>query len=253
MDSTWLIDPEVLLALRLDRIEQSIFAEHAEQALLEAEELLDEHPTHPLGLFYAGRAALLLGAAHTARAALEKCCTLQPADATLLASLAAARFESGDLDAALEAAEAALESAEDIPSAWYTRGVILERRDAPEAAAACFARAELLDPSGHPAPLSITEARWERALTKAQSVLPTAIQAFYVQVPTRWLDYPDPTELTASYPTISPWPAPCTRAHRRPMPTPGRSCLPPSGCSAATSSTTSPPAAASSSASPRRC
>lgn len=204
MGTTWHIDGEVLLALRLNRIEEAIAANKPAVALLESEELLDEHPSHPLGLFYAGQAALMMGAAHTARAALERCATVRPGDPTLQAALATAYFESGDLDLAHTAARAALAQAPGIPSAWYTLGIILERRGAAEEALDCFQRAEALDPEGHPAPLDIPPRRWERALQQAIQVLPTAIQAFYIQVPVRWEEYPVPEDLSVQFPSISP-------------------------------------------------
>lgn len=204
MGTTWHIDGEVLLALRLNRIEEAIAAKQPDLALLEAEELLDEHPSHPLGLFYTGQAALMMGAAHTARAALERCAVLRPGDATLQSALATACFECGDFDRADAAARSALAQAPDIATAWYTRGVISERRGDAAGAQDCFERAEALDPENYPTPLVIPNRKWEKALLQAIRVLPTAIQAFYIQVPVRWEEYPLPEDLTAQFPSISP-------------------------------------------------
>jgi len=204
MDTTWTVDKEVLLALRLDRIEQALRSGRAEHALVEAEELLDEHPAHPMGLFYTGEAALALGAAHTARAALEQCAQLRPTDPTLLSLLATARFESLDFDGARVAALAVITSDRNIPAVWFTRGLVAERQGEAAEARHCFARAELLDPDGHPIPLDLPERLWERALHQARRVLPTAIQAFYVQVPLRWEDFPSAADLSDQQPPLSP-------------------------------------------------
>lgn len=204
MATSWQVDGEVILALRLASIERALQRKEPAEALVEAEELLDDHPMHPMGLFYAGQAALQLGAAHTARAAFLRCSARRPMDPALLAPLARAHFECGDLDQALEAADAALQQAQDLASAWYVRGLVLERRGDEAGASQSFTHAETLSPSRYPGPISLSEQRWDRALKQAIRVLPTPIQAFYVQVPVQWQRFPSAEDLCTQTPSLSP-------------------------------------------------
>lgn len=204
MATSWHVDGEVILALRLASIERALQKKNQKEALIEAEELLDEHPMHPIGLFYAGQAALQLGAAHTAQAAFLRCSRLRPSDPALLAPLATAHFESGDLANALAVAEAALEQPPEQAAAWYIRGLVQERCGEEDAALESFSHAEALAPDRYPCPIILSEQRWERALQQAIRVLPTPIQTFYVQVPVQWQRFPSAEDLRTQTPSLSP-------------------------------------------------
>ena len=205
MSGTWHIDPAVLAALRLDQVEQALEQGRAAQALLEVEELLDASPDDTRAIFYAGQAALALGDAGTARLALAHCDRLRPHDPAILSPLAAACFESADLAAARQLAEQALALAPRDPGAWFTLALVLERTGAPDAAADAFQQAHTLAPERFALPRApLSDARWQAVLDEVLSATPPAVQAFYLQVPLRWEDYPDPEELLAAAPPISP-------------------------------------------------
>lgn len=201
---SWQIDKETLLAMRVQKIEQALQSNRPDDALVEAEELLDEHPDHPQGLLYCGQAALLMGACHTARTALQFCvskCPDEPLPRTLLAR---AQFECGYLEQASTTAKESITMDPQQAAAWFIRGLVLERTEAPDAAVACFAQAEHIAPGMFPPPLVLTKAQWEREYKKALRVIPPAFQVFFSQIPLVWAQFPDPEILQPHPHPISP-------------------------------------------------
>ena len=200
----WQVDPDTLLSLRLARVQRALDRQAHHLALVEVEELLDEHPHHPIGLFLAGQAALGAGDAVSAVMALRRSVAHQPQDPTVHLALAMACFESADFTESLRSARLAAQLAPQAARAWYYQGLVLERIGEAAAAQEAFDHAQELDPEGCPAPLRLTDGQWEGALRDAMRCLPTPIQAFYVQVPIRWEDFPALAVLREDFPPLSP-------------------------------------------------
>jgi tetratricopeptide (TPR) repeat protein len=204
MPGGWQIDPEALLELRLSHIQEALDRRQFAQALGEIEELLDEHPDHQIGLFLAGQAALGQGDAVGALAAFQRCAQTSPRDPTIQLGLAMAAFESADYSTALKAAQLSCELAPDAAQAWYYQGLVLERTEQTPLAEAAFQQAHLLSPEEAPLPLVLSEEEWGRALKEALRCLPSPLQAFYLQVPIRWAEFPNLDHLVAEFPPLSP-------------------------------------------------
>ena len=200
----WQIDPAALLELRLSRIHESLSKSQFAHALSEIEELLDEDPTHRLGLFLAGQAALGLGDAVAARAAFQQCAEATPKDPAIQLGLAMASFGCADYSSSLQASQLTCELAPDSAQGWHYQGLVLERIGHSELAMSSFKRAAQLDPESAPLPLSLSETVLAEALKEALRCLPTPIQAFYIQVSLRWKEFPPLAQLTADFPPISP-------------------------------------------------
>ena len=105
MPGTWTVDPKTLVSLRLSEAERAIEMGDLDRALIEAEELLDEQPSHRRALEISSEAALGMGDILTALASLNRFVELHPPDARTLQALAAARFQAVDFPGALAAAE----------------------------------------------------------------------------------------------------------------------------------------------------
>ncbi len=98
----WAVDPATLLQLRIDKAKQAYQRQDFDNAFVEAEELLDDHPTHPEGLLISGQAALAMGDSTTALAALSLYTEHHSPTAEVLLTLAAAAFESVDFPRAVD-------------------------------------------------------------------------------------------------------------------------------------------------------
>jgi tetratricopeptide (TPR) repeat protein len=204
MLGSWQIDPEALLELRLSRIQEALEKRHFASALAEVEELLDEHPSHQIGLFLAGQASLGLGDAVSSMAAFQRCAQTAPRDPTIQLGLSMAAFESAAYTIALDAAKLSSDLAPDLAQGWYYQGLVLERIGYLELAEEYFQRAHQLSPEEAPLPLTLPEPVWHEALTEALRCLPSPLQAFYIQVPIRWAEFPELEHLIEEFPPLSP-------------------------------------------------
>jgi len=200
----WVIDPDIMIGMRLKKGRESLGVGDAATALLEAEELLDEHPGHVEALQLAGEASLKLRDAPHARATFEQLITRGPGSAFVHEALGVARFECADFDAALASLKAALEASPNMARACYYQGLILERTGDAEGALRCFDRAFAIAPEDWPVPRNYSDAAWDEALTQGRKLLPGPIRSFYAKVPIRWQRFPDASELRASFPPLSP-------------------------------------------------
>lgn len=200
----WSVDPDTMISLRLKKAREALLRGEAEAALIEAEELLEEHPGHADALFLVGDAAQTMRDSGMARLAFEQYLERRPATASALEGLAVARFECVEFQAALEAARASVEVEPGRARAWYYHGLLLERLGDQEGATRCFDRANALEPAGHPQPRTWSDAAWEEALEKGRKLLPGPIRAFYAQVPVRWERFPAEAELLDHSPPLSP-------------------------------------------------
>jgi Flp pilus assembly protein TadD len=125
--NTWRIDGATRSAMRLARAQNALSDEDFETAILEAEELLDEDPTHGPALRLLGAALLESGDAEGSAQALTQYLSLGDPSAGVFVDLATARFESCDLLGAIEAAQRALELDASAAEAHFYLGMALDR------------------------------------------------------------------------------------------------------------------------------
>jgi predicted Zn-dependent protease with MMP-like domain len=201
----WSIDPATLLKLRLDKAENALSRGGFDMALVEAEELLDEHPAHARALQVSAQAALGMGDALTALASLTRYMELHTPDATTLVTVSAARFECVDYPGALAAGGQASTLDSSLAEAWYYQGLAAERMDHPDEARSHFTRAAELSSDRLPVPRAYADLRWEDILSKALDSLPDPVRTFLSTVPIRWDDFPAAEDLVGHYPPLSPF------------------------------------------------
>jgi len=176
-----------------------------DKALIEAEELLDDRPSHPQALAIVGFAALKMGDIVMALEALNRFVELHQPDATLLHALSVARFEAVDYPGCLAAAEQATRKEPSLVAAWHYQGLALERLGKPTVAQARFEKAEALDPDHFPVPPDHKPLDWARLLGLAIDKTPQPIQVFYDGVSIRFAEFPAIEDLLENYPPLSPF------------------------------------------------
>jgi len=213
---TWSVDPATLLNLRLGKADDALLRGEFDTALVEAEELLDDHPAHPRALEVVAQASLAMGDALTALAALTRFVELHTPDAMTLVALAAARFESVDFAGALAAGGQAATLDSHLAEAWYYQGLAAERMGLMDDASAHFQQAAKLAPDRLRPPSAYADIEWEAALAQALAQLPAALQEFYEGIPVRWDDFPAIEDLLEHYPPLSPFTDALYRGQRDP-------------------------------------
>jgi tetratricopeptide (TPR) repeat protein len=202
---SWSVDPATLLGLRLSKAENALARGDFDAALVEAEELLDDHPAHSRALQLCAQSSLGMGDSLTALAALTRYVELHTPDATTLVTLAAARFECVDFPGALAAAGQATTLDTQLPEAWYYQGLAAERTGHLDDAAEHFQRAAELAEGRLPTPRAYAELPWSKILKTALASLPKVLQDFYENIPFRWDDFPAVEDLLEHYPPLSPF------------------------------------------------
>jgi tetratricopeptide (TPR) repeat protein len=208
----WSIDPETRAALRLDRVRRALDQGDFGGAVIEVEELLDEDPEHSEALVLLGEALLELGDAEGAVDAYEHHLQVAAADSAsspwmipALAGLAIARFESCDLQGAVEAARESARLAPDLAESHFYLGLALERLPGRMAEAlSAFVAAQQLDPEAYPFPMQLSRKQWDDLIERARRLLPKVLQDFWKGVPFRVEDLPPIDDLRRSDPPITP-------------------------------------------------
>jgi tetratricopeptide (TPR) repeat protein len=210
----WKIDEDTRLALRLESVKKALDEEDWSNAVIEAEELLDEAPDHVEGLYLLAEALLELGDAEGANetferhleVAREQEVELDPGHlAAVLCGLAVARFECVDMPAAAEAAREAIRLAPDLAQAHYYLGLALERMQGRKSESTqSILAAHRLDPEAYPLPLLLHRAQWEAAFGSALEVVHPRLQAFWSGLPVHFHELPDLAELRRHEPPLSP-------------------------------------------------
>lgn len=202
----WNLDPEMRIAMRLERVQKLVERMAWPDAALEAEELLDESPDHVLALELLARAQLGMMDAEGAALTWEQVFELDPAATpSRLAGLAMARFDVCDLVGAVEAAREAVRLDASLAEAYFVLGLALERLPgrSVEAAQALLA-ANRLDPVAYPFPLHLDQSGWEQALTTAMLQVAPQVRELWEGVPVRLPDVPDLEMLRESQPPVTP-------------------------------------------------
>ncbi len=200
----WTVDPGALAQLRLAQAIEAYQRGEVPLALVEAEELLDDHPGHLDALFLVGDASLSLGDAPVAEAAFSRYLELDPEAPGALAGLAAARFELADLGGTIAAASEAAERDPNLAEAWYYTGLALERLGRPVEAREAHARATQLQPVAYPPVGGVDEATWRAALSAALKLLPEVLSAWLADIPIHTERFPPVKSLAAMSPPLSP-------------------------------------------------
>jgi tetratricopeptide (TPR) repeat protein len=204
-NGVWRLDPSTRVALRLEAVRRSMRDRAFEEAMLEAEELLDESPEQADALFLLGEASLELGHPEVAADAYDDAIRLGVGGSPPLVGRALALFDLGRVAAAEESARAALAAGPGEAEAHHVLGMSLERLAGREAeAVAHLDAAQRLDPARFPKPLRLKPPDWDRALARALLRVHPDIASFWHGVPVRWEGFPDLAELCAAEPVIRP-------------------------------------------------
>jgi len=198
------MDPNTLIELRLGRVHRTVAEGHGHEAIVEVEELLDQHPNHSEGLFLAGQALLSVGNAIAARSALIQCLQSNRDNPAVHLALAMAAFECADFQRAQQAIDTACREIPDSAKAWFYKGLIAERMGCVDLAESAFATAHELDPDQICLPLDEEQTRWDEALQHALICLPLPFQVFYREVTFEWYAFPSIGDLCVEYPPLSP-------------------------------------------------
>ena len=202
----WSLDPSVRSAMRLDHLRKLVAQERYLDAVMEAEELLDDEPEHTEALELLARSSQALGDAEGARQALEQLLDLiDTPSAEVLSDLAAASLDCCDIDGAIGAARAALGSAAGLASAHYVLGLALEYKPgAGVESTSAMAAARSLDPATYPFPLVLEKGQWEAAVGTALRELHPRLQQFWDGIAVRLHERPRIERLTEADPCLSP-------------------------------------------------
>lgn len=205
MAGTWTVDPSTLNSLRQREAQRALIEGRLDDALIEAEELLDDQPAHPYGLAIVGLSALRMGDIVMALQALNRFIELHEPDATIMHALSVARFEAVDYPGALSAAEQATGFDPNLVASWHYQGLTLERMGKSAEAHQRFERAAEMDAEQFPIPKDHRSLAWEPLLARALASLPKGIQSFYSSVEIRFGDFPAVEDLLEHYPPLSPF------------------------------------------------
>jgi cytochrome c-type biogenesis protein CcmH/NrfG len=206
----WQIDDETRRRLRLQHLRAAARDEKWVEVELEAEELLDEDPSHPEALFLLGEASLSLGHHEVARLAYGSALRADPGGERVetpaaLTGLALACFHVAAVPEAVEAARDAVRIDPERAEAHHVLSMALDfvpGRSA-EALSARMAAARL-DPDRFPLPAVGRGTTWEEVIGEALARTPPWVRSFYASVPFRIEELPGLEEVRAHAPPISP-------------------------------------------------
>lgn len=201
----WSIDPEIRTLMRLDRVRTAHGNQSPQDAVLEAEELLDEEPDNADGLFLLGESSLELGDFEGALLAYERHLELTEPRAESLLGLAIAQFNTCDLDGCIETSRQVIDRAPDLAEAHYYLGLALEHLEGTQSEALSeLAAANQLDPVAFPFPLQIELGAWQDLIQRALVLLPQSLRTFWTDLPILLIDRPDLDELVEGDAPITP-------------------------------------------------
>jgi len=203
--SPWLVDPDTLAQLRLERAQSEFEAGRLTSALVEAEELLRDSPKHWEALRLVANVALRLGDAALATEAFSQLLKTFPADPDLLAGMAIAQFGMARLVESERLARESLTHEAKNPQALYCLALNLERTERLDEADDAFQMANSISPEMYPNRPSLEAAALNKALDQARIDLDPIAQRFYSDVEILWKEFPDSADLRASIPPLSPF------------------------------------------------
>ena len=202
--SGWTVDPSLLAAMRLGHARKALDEEEPDNAVAEAEELLDQEPDNLEALRVVAEAELELGTASVARLAFERCLALDDTDPHAWSGLAIAAFEVADLEGAARSAREAVARDPDLGEAWYYLGLALERTERLSDAAKALARATDLDALRFPTPTRLDDDAWVQAIHAAVDKLPEPLRSWLHDVPLHGCELPAANRFGPGLEPISP-------------------------------------------------
>ncbi len=173
-------------------------------AIIEAEDFLDFQPFDAEGMWLLAEALCEAGEFETAVELLEEYIDRHGAADPCLRALAVARFETCDFDGAVNAADAAIALPEGGAEPHFFRALALERLGRHPEAKNSFIRANEIDPIDFPCPLRLSDGEWEDAIGAAFYRVRPSVRAFWRGVPIELEPFPEPEELRAVEPPITP-------------------------------------------------
>jgi tetratricopeptide (TPR) repeat protein len=202
---SWTIDTETRMQLRLQRLEQAVANCDLTNAVVEAEELLDEQPDHPKALRILAECLLELGDALGALNVYFHLADIGHADIEILLRSTAAAFESCQLQLGADYARRVLQQAPESGEAHYYLGLCLERLQGQSArAASAFLAAYHLDPEVFPLPMSVNDNDWEKFIERAIRQSAGNVREFWSGIPVILEDLPSIEESREAVPPIPP-------------------------------------------------
>jgi tetratricopeptide (TPR) repeat protein len=206
---SWSIAPDLREQMRLEGIRGALEGGRVDQAILEAEEMLDGAPDHPEVLYLLGESLLEAGDAELALHAFQSCARHLDGEPSveLLYRLGLASFEVCDLADALVHLREVVRREPDHADAHFTLGMVYEWRDAEGDAARAlqaFEAARVLDPEVYPPPMELEPGTLVTALKEAISQLPAELATLLDGVPVTLVERPDLAELRKESPPLPP-------------------------------------------------
>ncbi len=201
----WQIDPETRAAMRLTQVRAAMDRLDYAEAIIEVEELLDEDPDNPEGLFLLGESLLEVGDATIAVGAYTRCVSLTGGDARSLLGLAISRFDTCDIMGAVEATRECIRLDPACAEGHWYLGLSLERLpDQSHHAVQAFSAARQLEPEAYPYPLELTDTQWARAVGEAVGRLHALLAQFWDGVTILFDDLPSLEALGQHVPPVPP-------------------------------------------------
>jgi tetratricopeptide (TPR) repeat protein len=200
----WGLDPATRTQLRLERTRKALRARQYEQAVIEAEELLDVSPDHLDGLWMLAEAATDLGDFLTARLAYGRLVELDQHRPAILLGLALACLESADLKGCERAATTVAKAFPDFGGAHYMLGLVAELTGRTSEAIAHFEQAHRMGPLDYSLPVTLSQSDWQLVLAEAFGSLHPDVQKFWQAVPVRLTTVPEIKRLRDTVPPMSP-------------------------------------------------
>ena len=203
---SWSLDDATRLRIRTQRIDAAITEQDWWSAVVEAEELLDQHPGDAPALLRLGEALLELPDSEGAAQAYGQYLKVQrPPEPSALSGMAVARFDLCEMTGCIEVAREAIRLDPDQAAAHYYLGLALERTDGPgPEAQAAFDRAHDLDPVAFPRPIALSDEEWTETVQQATTQLHPTLQAFWAGIPVVLADTPPLEVLRRSDPPVTP-------------------------------------------------
>ncbi|TNE85389.1 MAG: tetratricopeptide repeat protein [Deltaproteobacteria bacterium] len=201
---SWQLDPDTRLGLRLKRLRASLEEGQFEEAILEAEELLDEEPDYPDALYLLGEALLDGGDPEGAVMAFGRHVQLAPEDLESLLRLGLAQYEICDLTGAEEIIREVARRQPDHALAQYQLSLVFEAQGRKTESLSALMLANRLDPESFPLPSHWTAEQWQESLADAMVLLPARLRRFWADVPMHLEPAPTLDELRGEDPPLSP-------------------------------------------------
>jgi tetratricopeptide (TPR) repeat protein len=200
----WTMERGPIGAMRLQRAQQAYERRDTVEAVIEAEELLDEEPDNQAALLIVADGSLEIGHPEVAHSAYEDFLEMQPNDPLAWAGLAVACYEMCELHHTVAATERALALNPKAAEAWYYKGLALEHLGQQADADLCFVEASQADPPSFPLVGELSDTVMGAALAKALLSFPPELREWMDGIELVIAELPPLAELRRSAPPLSP-------------------------------------------------